>query len=133
MMTYIDTSAFLAMLDPSDHRYSRAVQTWQMLVDREDRLLISSYVLIETISVLHRRFGMHVVGRFLADIMPVLEIAWMDVNFHTIAVSALLSHPGKGGPSLVDCMSFEVIRQQRIQDVFAYDKHFEGRGFTVIG
>ena len=31
----------------------------------------------------------------------------------------LVAHPGKSGPSLVDCMSMEVIRRRRIEDVFA--------------
>lgn len=133
MNIYIDTSAFLAILDPSDHRNARAIQTWQDLIDSNDWLVTSSYVMIESISILHNRFSTPVVQRFLSEIVPIVEVDWADVGDHTVAVGALLSRPGKGGPSLVDCMSFETIRKRKLQDVFVYDRHFEDLGFNLIG
>lgn len=133
MITYLDSSAFLAVVNPSDNCHASAVAVWQGLIDREERLITSSYVLIETIAVMHRRLGTGVVYRFLNDILPAVELVWADVSDHTAAVSVMFAHPGKSGPSIVDCVSFQVIRQRRIRDVFAYDKHFEGHGFTLIG
>lgn len=133
MSTFVDASAFFAVMDQSDRCHSSAISMWQSLLDHEKPLVTSSYVLIETISLMHNRFGTGLVRRFLNDIVPVVEIVWADVPDHVAAVSAMLVHTGKSGPSLVDCMSFHVIRQRQICDVFAYDKHFEGHGFNLIG
>lgn len=34
--------------------------------------------------------------------------------------------------SLVDCVSFEVMRDLGVKDVFAFDPHFREHGFTCI-
>ena len=34
--------------------------------------------------------------------------------------------------SLVDCINFEIIRQNHIERVFALDPHFVEQGFSVI-
>jgi predicted nucleic acid-binding protein len=34
--------------------------------------------------------------------------------------------------SLVDCVSFVVMRQLAIRDAFAFDRHFEEQGFTLV-
>jgi len=132
-MTYLDTSAFLAILNPSDRNHQSAITAWSELGKRQDHLVISNYVMIEAIVLLHARFGTQAAERYLGDILPVVEVVWADVKSHLAAVTAMLAHPGTGGPSLVDCMSFEVIRERRITDVFTYDRHFDGRGFDIIG
>ena len=37
------------------------------------------------------------------------------------------------GVSLVDAVAFVCIRDHRIDEVFAFDRHFEQEGFPVIG
>lgn len=133
MVTYVDASAFFAIVSSSDKNNQAAEAAWIELLDKGAHLVTSNYVLIETIALLHARLGTLAVQRYLSDIMPMVEVAWADVGSHVAAVTAMLAHPGKGGPSLVDCMSFEVIRERRITEVFTYDRHFEGRGFTIIG
>jgi predicted nucleic acid-binding protein len=133
MSTYIDSSAFLAVIDADDRYHPSAISAWQRLLDREEPLVISSYTLIETIAVMHRRLGTQTVRRFLEEILPAVEVVWADVTDHKTAVLDMLVRSGKSGPSIVDCMSFHVIRQRQIGDVFTYDKHFQGHGFNLIG
>ena len=132
-MTYVDSSAFFAIISPSDKNHQAAVATWLELGKKREHLVISHYVMIETITLLHARLGAAAVEKYLGDIQPVIEVVWAEVGSHVAAVTAMLAHPGKGGPSLVDCMSFEVIRERRITDVFTYDRHFDGHGFRIIG
>ena len=133
MVVYVDASAFFALVGQSDQKHQAATTTWLDLLKKPEHLVTSNYVLIETIALSHARLGTPAVERYLSDIIPVVEVVWADVNSHIAAVTAMLAHPGKSGPSLVDCMSFEVIRERRISDVFTYDRHFDGHGFTVIG
>ncbi len=133
MPTYVDTSAFIALASSNDAKYDSAVKVWSRLVKQQEVVLTSLYAMVETVSLLHRRFGTQTAETFLVDIMPIVEVVWADVPMHNAAVIAMLAHPGKSGPSLVDCMSLEVIRQRRISDVFAYDRHFGGRGLNLLG
>ena|GEM_PF-3548981 len=46
-------------------------------------------------------------------------------------VSALLTS-GREQLSLVDCVSFELMRQLGIRTAFTFDRHFEEQGFTCL-
>ena len=50
---------------------------------------------------------------------------------HEAAVEAVLT-AGKRKLSLVDCVSFQVLRQLGVQAVFCFDEHFREQGFEVI-
>jgi len=39
---------------------------------------------------------------------------------------------GKRKLSVVDCISFIVMRQQQTETAFAFDAHFSEQGFTVV-
>jgi len=131
LSTYVDTSALLAVFDADDPQHRAAAETWFGLLDSEERVVASNYVVVETVSLLHRRFGIPTVNRFLTDMLPAINVAWVSESLHSVAVSALLAS-GKCGPSLVDCVSFETMRQLDIRAAFCYDKHFSDAGFHTL-
>lgn len=133
MSIYVDTSAFIVLSDVADSRNASANQAWSSTIDSGNDVITSSFVLIECICLLHARIGTIAVHKFLDDIIPIVRVIWTDPRVYALGVSALLASPGKGGPSLIDCVSFETIRACGINDVFAYDKHFEGRGYNLVG
>jgi predicted nucleic acid-binding protein len=129
---FVDTSAFLAILDADDARHGSAADAWTRIVESEDSILTSNYVVLECIALLHSRFGTTAARRFVEDMTPAVEIAWVDRAVHDAAVAAALAGPGKGGPSLVDCVSFELIRRLGVEKVLAYDRHFRSRGYDSV-
>ena len=133
MSVYIDTSAFYAIVDTTDANHRPAVQVWQSLLRDGEALVTSLYVVTETVALLHHRFGTDVVSRFVQDDLPVVSVHWIDQATHSAALGAMLATPGRSGPSLTDCASFEIIRGSRIDRVFAYDRHFRSRGFDLVG
>ena len=132
MSVYVDTSAFYAIVDAKDSNHTPAADTWRRLISAGEYLITSSYVVTEIIALLHHRLGTEVVYRFVQDDLPAVEVEWIDQATHNVALGAMLSAPGRSGPSLTDCVSFEVIRESRIERVFAYDRHFQGRGFDLV-
>lgn len=131
MNSYIDTSAFLAILNANDLYHQAARQTWQEILASDGLLLSSNYVILETMAVLQHRIGVHAVRLFESDLAPVIEMIWIDETLHKIGVSAVLA-ANRRQLSLVDCTSFEVIRQYQIDRVFTFDPHFREQGFSVI-
>ena len=57
----VDTSAFFALCSASDLFHSKASLAYERLIDREQELWTTSYTLVETIALLHRRLSFEVV------------------------------------------------------------------------
>jgi uncharacterized protein len=128
---YVDTSAFLAVLNADDRFHARARVRWEQLIESGQSMICNNYVLVETIAVLQNRLGMDAVIVFQNDIRPILTILWVDEDVHQRAMSALLAS-GKRRLSLVDCASFESMRQIGLHQAFTFDAHFEEQGFEVL-
>jgi len=132
MNVFVDTSAFLAVLDRSDERHAAARRIWAELLEAGRTLVSHNYILVETSAVLARRIGMDAVRVFERDIVPVLSLLWVSREIHEAAVGAHLA-AGRRGLSLVDCASFEVMRRTGLRKVFAFDPHFVESGFEPLG
>ncbi len=63
--------------------------------------------------------------------MLVQVTLWVDEDLHRLAVSLLLIAP-RCYLSLVDCASFESMRQVSLHQVFDVDPHFEEQGFKIL-
>ena len=74
---------------------------------------------------------MDAVRIFQEDILPLINIEWVDAATHKSGVSALLA-ASRRKLSLVDCVSFETMRNSGIKTVFAFDRHFAEQGFSCI-
>lgn len=131
MRVFVDTSAFLAILSSDDQNHNQAGQTWTDLVNQEAWLTCSNYILVETFALTQRRLGIQAVRTLHEDILPVVNVEWVDEECHQASVSALLT-AGQRQLSLVDCVSFEIMRRLGISTVFAFDRHFEEQGFSAV-
>ncbi|MGD9347536.1 MAG: PIN domain-containing protein [Candidatus Aminicenantes bacterium] len=130
MNIFIDTSAFLAVLDENDSNHSAAKTFWKKIISEGDVLLCHNYILVETSALVLRRLGMEAIRVFEQDIIPILRIIWVTKEIHSAAVSAHLV-ADRRPLSLVDCVSFEVMRRIGVNKVFASDRHFQDYGFDL--
>lgn len=130
MNIFVDTSAFLAVLDGSDKNHKAANPFWKRIIGEGDVLLCHNYILVETSALILRRFGMEAIRVFEQDIFPILRISWITESVHSAAVSAHLM-ADRCSLSLVDCVSFEVMRRTGIRKAFAFDRHFRDYGYEI--
>jgi predicted nucleic acid-binding protein len=131
MIAFIDTSAFFALLDREDSNNRKAKNILERILIPQNTLLTSNYVVVESFSLIQHRLGLQAVREFHEDMLPLINIEWIDKAVHEAGISALLTASRKK-LSLVDCVSFEVMRNLGIRKVFAFDPHFEEQGFEVI-
>lgn len=90
-----------------------------------------SYVVVEASAVIQRRLGREALRAFHGDIAPVLGIVEVDAATRDAAVAALLAAlPTK--TSLVDYVSFQVMRDRGIRRAFAFDPDFVSAGFETV-
>lgn len=119
------------MLDASDERHPVVDRTWNDLLDADEPLITTSYVVVEVVALAQKRLGMNAVRTLDADILPILRIVWINADIHRAAMSAVLS-ASRRHLSLVDCASFEVMRRRGIRTAFALDRDFADQAFEII-
>jgi uncharacterized protein len=131
MKVFVDTSAFFALLDRDDDNHEKAARAWEHLIGKDSILITTNYVLVECFALIQHRLGMEAVRIFQEDISPVLNIEFVDSATHKTGVSVLLA-ASRRKLSLVDCISFEVMRSLDIRNAFAFDPHFGEQGISCI-
>jgi predicted nucleic acid-binding protein len=129
--SFIDTSFFIALLTKEDQFHARADQAWKSLVEADALLVCSNYTLLETFSLIQSRLGLEAVGEFQRDVVPLLAVEWVDENVHEAGLAAVLAAKRRN-LSLVDCVSFEVMRRKGVKNAHAFDKHFQEHGFHCL-
>lgn len=131
IMIFVDTSALYAVLDVNAAYHARAKEIFPSLISRDELLVTSNYVLLETLVVVQRRIGLEAARTLHNELRPVLQVEWVTEAIHDAAeVRLLLS--GRRNLSLVDCVSFELMRQRGISRAFTFDPHFAEQGFECL-
>lgn len=131
MSVFVDTSAVLAVLDADDQFHARARDVWTELIERAETLVCTSYVLVETFALVQSRLGLDAVRTLVEDVLPWVQVHWVTEADHRTAVTALLT-AGRRQLSLVDCVSFAVMRHLQLRTVFAFDSDFAAQGFERL-
>ncbi|GAB4249898.1 MAG: hypothetical protein Kow00129_10730 [Thermoleophilia bacterium] len=128
---YVDTSGLCAALAASDSHHAAAAPLLNAMLEQEVVMVTTSYVVVETAALLQSRFGPKPAGRFLVELVPALDVAWVDEDLHGRAVAAMLA-AGRSRVSLVDWVGFELMRELAIDTAFAFDRHFAEEGFVLL-
>ncbi len=126
----IDTSAFYALFSATDLFHDRAKAAYERLVDREQELLATSYTVVETTALLHRRLGFEIVERFSEWQASSLDILWIERQVHDAAWGQFMADHGRG-LSFVDWTTVVVSREIGAR-VFTFDGGFANQGLPVV-
>jgi predicted nucleic acid-binding protein len=127
---FVDTSALFALCDPDDHGSASARRYADESFPARDHVT-HRYVEVETISLVQARLGMAVVRTLVEDILPAIRVDAVDGDVHNAALADLLAS-GSRAVSLVDRVSFELMRRGRIETAFAFDTDFGRAGFDTV-
>jgi predicted nucleic acid-binding protein len=127
---FVDTSALYAAIDSDDGAHAAVAPALVELLDR-DWLVTSSYVVVEATALVQSRLGMPATRDLLEELVPALDVVWVDEDVHGAAVAAHLA-AGRRDVSLVDHVSFEVMRRRGIRAALTVDRHFAEAGFDVV-
>ena len=131
MNCFVDTSAFYALVDTNQASHAIAAETWTGLLAHRGRIVTTSYVLLETLALIQKRSGIKAVSQFQEIAYPALEVVWVDQAAHEAGLLAVLT-AGRRDLSLVDCVSFCVMRRLGLTTVLAFDPHFREQGFNCV-
>ncbi len=87
--------------------------------------------MVEATTLVQRRLEPAAVRQLHDALLPPLTPIWVDESLHRAAVTSLLAS-GRRGVSLVDWVSFELMRREGISTAFAFDRDFAAQGFSLI-
>ena len=129
--TFVDTSAFYAYLVPVDANHDAARGAIAFLRASRDELVTSTFVILETVSLLQARIGVQAVRTFFRDALPPVRIVTVDDGLLHRGMQALLA-ASRRRVSLTDWTSFAIMQDLRIDRAFAFDNDFTEQGFEVV-
>jgi predicted nucleic acid-binding protein len=127
----VDTSALLALLVPSDRAHPAAKRAFARLRARDAVLLTTSYVLLETYSLLGRRFGKAAVATFREGLAPLLDVVWVDDSLHEAGLD-IVTGESESGLSLTDAVLIAAVHRLGVDEAFAFDPHLESAGLRPV-
>ncbi|MCY4527741.1 MAG: PIN domain-containing protein [Chloroflexi bacterium] len=128
-MIFLDTSAAYAAIDVADPNHREAAERLQTAHQQRIPVLTHNYVVLESAALIQRRLGLNAALTFLKD-TRLFKIHWITQEDHAEAVE-LLERRGKRNLSLVDCMSFVVMKRHGVTTALAYDSDFQAEGFNA--
>lgn len=80
---------------------------------------------------MQRRLGIDALRALRDDLLPVVVVEWVDPTLHDRALAATIAAALRD-VSLVDRVSFELMRHLGIRRAFAFDDDFERAGFELV-
>lgn len=130
---FIDTSAWLALINEADVDHSKARKIRNKLLESKKRFFVTNYIIVEIANSLCKvRWRPHAI-KLIKSIQATeyIEVVEIDKDTHEEAWNMYSSRTDKEW-SLTDCTSFVVMKGYGIRDAFTNDHHFEQAGFNIL-
>ncbi|MBI5016788.1 MAG: PIN domain-containing protein [Deltaproteobacteria bacterium] len=131
MRVFADTSGLFAAVVRNDGEHPRARLVMERLLQQGAEIHTTSYVLLETLALLHSRVGREAAAEFDRILRPLLRVRWVDEALHARASRRFESH-SDAKVSLVDCASFTAMEDEGLGACFGFDGHFTREGFRLL-
>lgn len=129
-MIFLDTSAIYAWADTADPNHRTSVRRLQAIMNSRETLLTHNYVLVESLALLQARLGLAAAIKLAKDSRAFI-IEWVDDDLHASGLQEL-ERSKKRHLSLVDHISFLVMRRRDVTTAFAFDPDFTSTGFRLV-
>jgi len=130
---FVDTVAWVALLNRDDNLHDRALEVLQQLYADRVHLYTTELVLIEVANLLaapgRRTQAFHFIQSLKQQ--PVITVAGADEDLLSEGWQLFGARDDKAW-SMVDCVSFVVMQREGILTAFTADHHFRQAGFVTL-
>ena len=130
MSVFVDTSALMALLDRTEPEHEAVLRAWERGNEDAEGFFTTNYAALESTAVAQRRWGMTAVRALVEEFLPLVHIAWVTPEDHAAGIDAFLA-ANRRELSLVDCISFAVMRRFAVRRYLGLDPHFAEQGFVA--
>ena len=130
---FVDTSAWLALVNKSDATHQRAKKVRDALLKDHIQFVVTNFVMVEIANALcrvpHKETAVKLIN--FIGMSENIQIVEIDKEIYKEAWRMYSTYLDKDW-SLTDCTSFEVMKERGITQAFTTDKHFEQAGFEIL-
>lgn len=136
MFVFIDTSAWLAIVNKKDKMHLKAKCEYVKLLEENVVFVTTDYILSETLTRIRYDTGHKEAVKFYeiindAYLSKSLIIQWVDPKMWHEAWQIFGKYTDQKF-SITDCTSFVTAKKLKIKKVFVFDEDFKTMGFWVI-
>jgi predicted nucleic acid-binding protein len=129
---YIDTGAFVARYLGRDQFHDQAIAFWDEIRHKGESCFTSNFVLDECFTLLGRRAGYKfAVQRARNLYASKLLIILRPARREEMAAIDFFEKFADKGVSFTDCISFVLMRREKIKRAFTFDNDFQWAGFQL--
>jgi predicted nucleic acid-binding protein len=131
-VTFIDTSALVALFDARDSNHGAASRIWPRLTSSLTELVMTDLIIAETVTVLRRRVGWAAARRAGDRLLSgkVAEVVFADATLFERAWAIFCKFHDQVF-SLTDCVSFALMKERSLRTAFSFDQDFRIAGFEL--
>lgn len=130
---FLDTSYAIALAAPSDRLHHQAQELWGEIERTRMRIITTRAILLEIGNALskpkQRKIAAELLGSLDRDSR--VDVVPLSEELYKRGLELFRRRPDKSW-GLVDCISFEVMREHAINDSLTSDGHFEQAGFRAL-
>lgn len=125
MKLFVDTGAFIALVDSDDQNHAAAKNFFADLTAQGVKFVTTNFVVCETMNYLRARVSHPVAVMFLESLRKStrFDMVAVDRSVEDAAFKIFREYEDKGF-SFTDCTSFAVMKERKIVKAFAFDRHF---------
>ena len=130
---FVDTSYIIALASKKDENHNYAFETSKFIKNSKIKLLTSEFIIIELCNSFSKSNLKNVVIDSVNSIYMdnSVEIIKLNGEYYQLGIELFCKVKDKNW-SLVDCISFEILKAKNIKNVLTFDKHFVQAGFNLF-
>lgn len=124
-MIFIDASFYIAVLNPQDKLHKRALTLSATILSEESQVITSYGVLGEVLTVGSMRYNRQAAIDFVTSVLnSEIKIILEDQKLLEAALAVFKKINDKD-VGWVDCYSFAIIEEYKVEKVLSFDKDFK--------
>jgi hypothetical protein len=133
---FIDTSAWLAVIDEKNTNHKAAGKYFEKLLETNPRLITNNLIVDDTLLYLKTNYGSELARKFLAIIdestMSVnLLVDWVSRRIRRIALDSYLKS-SNANLTIKHFYIFESLKRKKIDLIFSFDQNLKDFGYPVM-
>lgn len=132
MAVYLDTGALIALYESKDRNHESAKETLQGLLADDVSLVTGWHTLVEFLDGLVHHYDQARVADELDRLRSSPRLTVVDTDALRSQAVETFEARRDWNVDLSDCLSFTVMEEEGIDQVFTFDSDFEKPGFEIV-
>jgi uncharacterized protein len=130
---FIDTSFIIALSSQKDENHNKALELSKIIKSKRIKLVTSEFIIIELCNSFSKA-NLKLNAIAIVDSIngyKNIEVIKLSEKYLALGMDLYRKSLDKNW-SLIDCISFEISSEKRIEQILTADKHFIQAGFRIL-